>query len=99
MEAVHASETSVYFYETTQRNLPEGYVRFQVLTAAIMKMTAFWDIAPCSLIEGDRRFRGVYCHHQGDRPSFQKAVILIFDFGWKLESSISFSRRSLRHVA
>jgi hypothetical protein len=41
--------------------------RFKVLTAASMKMTAFWDIAPCSLIEVDRRFRGAYCvHHQGD---------------------------------
>jgi hypothetical protein len=26
-------------------------VRFQVLTAAHMKMTAFWDIVPCSLVE------------------------------------------------
>jgi hypothetical protein len=30
-------------------------------------MTAFWDIAPCSLVEVDRRFRGAYClHHQDD---------------------------------
>jgi hypothetical protein len=28
-------------------------VRFQVLSAAIIKMTAFWDIAPCSLVEVD----------------------------------------------
>jgi hypothetical protein len=27
-----------------------------------MKMTAFWDIASCSL-EVDRRFRGAYCLH------------------------------------
>jgi hypothetical protein len=27
---------------------------FQVLTAASMKMTAFWDIAPCSLVDVDR---------------------------------------------
>jgi hypothetical protein len=33
-------------------------VRYQVLMAAILKMTAFWDIAPCSLVEGDRQFRG-----------------------------------------
>jgi hypothetical protein len=26
-------------------------VRFPVLTAASMKMTAFWDIATCSLVE------------------------------------------------
>jgi hypothetical protein len=25
-----------------------------------MKMTAFWDIVPCSLVEVDRRFRGEY---------------------------------------
>jgi hypothetical protein len=36
-------------------------VRFQVLTAASTKMTAFWDIAPCSLVEVDRRFRREYC--------------------------------------
>jgi hypothetical protein len=24
-------------------------------------MRAFWDIAPCSLVEIDRSFRGVYC--------------------------------------
>jgi hypothetical protein len=28
-----------------------GHVRFQVLTASSMKMTSFWDIAPCSLVE------------------------------------------------
>jgi hypothetical protein len=33
-------------------------VGFQVLTAASMKMTAFLDIAPCSLVEVDRCFRG-----------------------------------------
>jgi hypothetical protein len=40
---------------------------FQVLTAVSMKMTVFWDAAPCSLVEIDRRFRGTYClHHRGD---------------------------------
>jgi hypothetical protein len=36
-----------------------------------LKMTAFWDLAPCNLTEVDRRFTGVYClHHQGnDRGS------------------------------
>jgi hypothetical protein len=41
--------------------------RLQVLTAAIMKIRAFWDVAPCSLVGVERRFRGAYClHHQGD---------------------------------
>jgi hypothetical protein len=40
-------------------------VRFQVITAASMKMTVFWDIAPFSPVETDRHFRGAYClHHQ-----------------------------------
>jgi hypothetical protein len=27
----------------------------------------FWDIAPCMLVQADRRFRGAYClHHQDD---------------------------------
>jgi hypothetical protein len=31
-----------------------------------MKMTVFWDVSPCSLVEVYRRFRGAYClHHQG----------------------------------
>jgi hypothetical protein len=39
-------------------------MRFQVLTAASMKMTVFWDIVLYSL----EHFRGAaYClHHQGD---------------------------------
>jgi hypothetical protein len=41
-------------------------VRLQVLTAASMKMTAFWDIARCSLVKVDRRFRHAYCLHQND---------------------------------
>jgi hypothetical protein len=41
-------------------------VKFQVLTAAIMRMTVFWDVAQCSLVEVYRRFRGTCClHHQG----------------------------------
>jgi hypothetical protein len=30
-------------------------MRFQVLTAASMKMIAFWGTAPCSLVAVDRR--------------------------------------------
>jgi hypothetical protein len=52
--------------ECNRVQLYELYARFQVLTAACMKIRAFWDIAPCSLIVVDHHFRGVYClHHQG----------------------------------
>jgi hypothetical protein len=35
----------------------------------LKKMTPFLDIVPCSLVEVDRRFRGVFCHHRPDRGS------------------------------
>jgi hypothetical protein len=37
------------------------FVRFKVLTVVNMKMTVLWDIAPCSLVGVDRRFRRAYC--------------------------------------
>jgi hypothetical protein len=31
------------------------------------EVRVFWDVAPCSHTEVDRRYRGAYClHHQGD---------------------------------
>jgi len=42
-------------------------MEYQVLMEAGMKMTAFYDIAPFSLVAG-RRFSGACCrHHQADR--------------------------------
>jgi hypothetical protein len=35
-------------------------VKFQILTAASMKMTVLWDVVPCSLVVIYRRFRGAY---------------------------------------
>jgi hypothetical protein len=54
------------------------FVTFQGLTAAIMKITVFWDVVPCSLVEIDRRFRGTYClHHQSNHcPSTLSAPVL-----------------------
>jgi hypothetical protein len=41
-------------------------IRFEVLTATSMKMTVFWDVAPCSRIDIDWRFGWAYClHHHG----------------------------------
>jgi hypothetical protein len=41
-----------------------------------LKMIAFCDISPCSLVELERRFRGAYCLHHLSTMS-QKAVIFI----------------------
>jgi hypothetical protein len=61
------------------------FVRFQVLTAASMMMVVFWVVAPCSLVEFYRRFKGACClHHQGDArlhsATTQKTAIFINDF-------------------
>jgi hypothetical protein len=35
-----------------------------------VKTTVFWDVAPCSLVEIFRRFRGACClHHLGDEKA------------------------------
>jgi hypothetical protein len=45
-------------------------VKFHILMATSMKIKAYWDVAPCSLVEVDRRFSSVYClHHQGHNSS------------------------------
>jgi hypothetical protein len=37
-----------------------------VLVTTEKKMTVFWDVAPCNVVEIGRRFRGAYCfHHHG----------------------------------
>jgi hypothetical protein len=42
-------------------------MRIQFLTVASMKMAAFWNIALCSVVEVDRRFRCAYSfHYQGN---------------------------------
>jgi hypothetical protein len=51
------------------RTQTEGEI--QVLKAASMKMTVFWEVAPCSLAEVRRRFGGACClYHQGDDESW-----------------------------
>jgi hypothetical protein len=35
-------------------------VRSEVLTATSMKMASFWGVAPCSVVDTDRRFKGAY---------------------------------------
>jgi hypothetical protein len=65
----------LYFSQFLRTLLPLcfNHVRFKVLTATSMKMTAFWDTVPYSLAEVDRCFRGVYClHYQG--TSMMEAV-------------------------
>jgi hypothetical protein len=40
-----------------------------------MKFRIFWDVAPCSHVEVDWRFRGAYClHHQGSTHLWNRST-------------------------
>jgi hypothetical protein len=79
---VSSSMFSVYFCD--RFGVYFNCVLYEVLKAASMKMTAFWDISSCSLVEVDRRSRGTnWINHQGalmitrlDDAISQKAVSL-----------------------
>jgi hypothetical protein len=64
-----------------------------MIRAASMKITTFWGIAPCYLVEVDRRLVGVYClHHQGDSPDdggTEHVCLLLRDYsGRKITESL-----------
>jgi hypothetical protein len=41
-----------------------------------IKMAAFWDVAPCNLVDIDRRFGGAYCpHHHDEAPSSSEMLV------------------------
>jgi hypothetical protein len=62
-------------------------VGFQVITAACMKMAVFWVVAPCSVIEACRRFRGASClHHLGDDSHLQHLTYLGFFYIYKIRN-------------
>jgi hypothetical protein len=77
-------------------------VRFEVLTAASMKLVVFWVVAPCNLVDAYRRFRGPSClRHQYDDSSpyqttrrnnpedshFQR-------YSWRSQSTVEIPHRS-----
>jgi hypothetical protein len=64
-------------------------VRFQYLTAASMKVTFFWDIAPCALVLVDQCFGGNYCHHQ---------IALIMETVSTYETSVNFYDSTGRNI-
>jgi hypothetical protein len=55
-----------------------------------MKMTVFWDVAPCSFVEIDLRFRGAYC-----------LIVLMMEAVSTSETSINFYKGNIpedRHL-
>jgi hypothetical protein len=48
--------------------------RIGLSALSYFEITVLWHVAPCSLVEIDRRFKGAYhIHHQGDRTSVTSA--------------------------
>jgi hypothetical protein len=53
------------------------------------KFRVFWDIAPCSHVEVDRRFGGAYClHHRPDDGRRHTS-----------ETSVNFNATTLRYIS
>jgi hypothetical protein len=76
----------------------ESFLLFPVLSAASIKITAFWDTALCSLVEVDRRFRSAYClHHQDDDwgSTYLWNVVLRQDYTSLYPRRLSYLRNSL----
>jgi hypothetical protein len=64
----------------TKSNISNGHTLTLLRQSKnIMMMVVFWVVAPRSLVEVYRRFRGPCClHHQGDRPeTTQKTAIFV----------------------
>jgi hypothetical protein len=73
---LHTEERLTPSPASLRRTVYQTQEQIRVLTATSMKMTVFWVVAPCSLVEVYRRFRGPCClHHQG--ATSQKTIIFI----------------------
>jgi hypothetical protein len=62
----------------------------------LLKMTAFWAKAPCSLVKADRRFGGEYGLHQQWR--WRKNGALMMDAVLTSETSVYFNETTQRYV-
>jgi hypothetical protein len=68
-------------------------MKFQVLTAASMKITAFWY----NLVEVDRLFRGSYSlHHQGNKLAF--IIVLMMEAVSTNGTSANFYETARRRI-
>jgi hypothetical protein len=54
-------------------------MRFQVLTATNVKIVLFWDIALCSLVDTERRFRAPHCLQHQELNTVLMEVVRFFD--------------------
>jgi hypothetical protein len=61
------SHTLTYFSLCFRNYSPNRRVGIFLINVVDLWSLVYWDVAPCSHVEGDRSFRSAYClHHQGD---------------------------------
>jgi hypothetical protein len=66
---LEAGEQCVTMIKPRMMRLVEYVAPIGERSLTVLKIRAFWDVAPCNL-GVDRSFRGAFClHHQGDDPS------------------------------
>jgi hypothetical protein len=56
-----------------------------------LKVTVFWDVAPCSRAEIDRRITGAYCLHYKD-------IALMMEAASTFETSVIFYQTTRRNI-
>jgi hypothetical protein len=61
-------------------------VRFEALTAAVMKSSIFWDIMTRSPLKVNRSFRGTYRLHLQSRSVSRVRILLCFPSDFTLVS-------------
>jgi hypothetical protein len=67
------------------------YFKIRTRTLHSLKMTVFWDVAPCSLVEIEQRFRGTYCLSL-------HAIVLVMEAVSTSETSVSFYHTTRRNI-
>jgi hypothetical protein len=53
-----------------------------------LKMTSFWVIVPCCLVEADRRFRNAYCLHRGMMEAVRTSDVGILKWDYTQKAAI-----------
>jgi hypothetical protein len=69
---------------------------FLMGTTLPLKMTVFWDVAPCNLVEVYRRFRGACCLHQ---QGVGFIIVLIMEAASTSETSVNFYNAARRNIS
>jgi hypothetical protein len=73
------------------------YVAFEVITAVVMKVAIFWDIAPCSPYM-NQRFEGTYHHHLQSRNRPRKKPGFLLAWFSTLKMGMILSCETLVHI-